>query len=214
MLDSFTKPTGQPIQDLDWSIAELRPSTEYRFTATALNDFGEKSVQQERYKTESKAEDFDFSGQIEVVITPMDVEIKWQANQEVESGTLEVFVDESEKLVQKPAAPTKVSLSSTFNLVDLQKVLAQKAKNTNAQPTIRLTMKNARGVLKQISLKLEYVMTPQKVSTFLTQNPKLPQDQADALKHFADQAKPSRRPTISWTDVASTSLGIIAKILK
>lgn len=213
----YGKPTGDKMES-PYVFSGLIPDTQYRLTFQAVNSKGKALVKPETriVKTKPKPPDFDFTGSVQLDISPLGFTATWFATSLPKSGSFDVVFGTGGPITSKPATIEGNKLTASLDVTALQQLFSKaKEKNqpkTEDKPTLKFKMQNDQKVDKEASLIVSYTMpTAAQVEEAKQKGIINDNDKRSILSVIQGTTDNSKK--FKWQDVMSTGIGLLLKFL-
>ena len=215
-IDKYGAFTSDSSVESPYSFTSLTPGTQYRLTIDAVNKYGKEVSQKETriVTTKPTPPTFAFAGSVELTMGVSGFQAKWTASAKPKSGSFEVDFGDGKPVVSQPATIQDNTLTATLDVSGLQQVI-QKAQKTPSPPTLHFTMQNdADGKTQEERFVVSYVVpTTQQVQDAKSKGVINDQQSKSAQNVASGVANPTSNKKFSWSDLISTGLGLVAKLI-
>lgn len=186
-----------------FNLPDVKESSLYEIIVRAVNANGKTppTVLSSVLPTPKKAADFNFAHAVNVVMTPLNAQVKWDATTAIKEAFLEIVYDGDVTYVgTKKASVTGNTVTATLETGDIAKILGK-----DKSPTFRLRMSDGTNTIER-DFQFMYIM-PTKAA--IDANKSLDATTRKALLDVA--GKIENKDGINWRTLLTTGLGAVIR---
>jgi hypothetical protein len=217
-IDKYGIVTSNSTDHTPYSFTSLTPSTQYRLTISAVNQYGATVASPEVrvISTNSAPPTFAFTGSVQLSMGVSGFTASWTATSKPLSGSFEVDFGDGQPIVSQPATVKENTLTATLDVNGLKQVI-QKAQKPGAPapapPTLHFIMKNSPdGAPQEERFVVNYVVPTSQQVQDAKQNGVITDQQSKALLNVVGSVSNTTKK-FSWSDLLTTGLGLVLKFI-